>query len=133
MTTNPLAARVDPNDSPAPPHGAQTVVIVNGSVEILAVLETVMDAGHYNVVFVESCERAYSQVKRLQPELVILCVRIDDAAGFNVLSMLKLDGETRDIPVLTYTTEYDGTEADDDIAEPETVILAPKAAAVLMN
>ena len=88
---------------------AQKVVIVNGSAEILELLETVLDAGHYDVVFVESSEHAYSQIKRVQPNLVILCVRIDDMDGFQVLSMLKLDEDTRDIPVLTYTTEYEVT------------------------
>ena len=46
--------------------------------KILELLETVLDAGHYDVVFVESSEHAYSQIKRVQPNLVILCVRIDD-------------------------------------------------------
>ena len=53
---------------------AQKVVIVNGSAEMLELLETVLDAGHYDVVFVESSEHAYSQIKRVQPNLVILCV-----------------------------------------------------------
>jgi PleD family two-component response regulator len=112
---------------------AQKVVIVNGSSEMLGVLETALDAGHYDVVFVESSEHAYSQIKRVQPNLVILCVQIDDVDGFQVLSMLKLDEDTRAIPVLTYTTEYDGQEMDEDVPEPaETEIFAPKPA-VWMN
>src|SRR5881396_1287998 len=93
----------------------QKVVIVNGSPEVLELLETVLDEGHYDVVFVESTGHAYSQVKRVQPNLVILCVRIDDADGFQVLSMLKLDAETRGIPVLTYTTEYEGRETEEEL------------------
>jgi PleD family two-component response regulator len=96
---------------------AQKVVIVNGTPEILDLLETVLDAGHYDVVFVESSHHAYSQIKRVQPNLVILCVRIAEADGFQVLSMLKLDAETREIPVLTYTTEYDGHESEDEVPE----------------
>src|SRR4051812_32785327 len=71
--------------------GAQKVVIVNGSTEILELLETVLDAGHYDVVFVESAAHAYSQVKRVQPNLVVLSLRMDDLDSFRVLSMLKLD------------------------------------------
>jgi len=93
---------------------AQKVVIVNGSAEILELLETVLDAGNYDVVFVESNAHAYSQIKRVQPNLVILCVRIEDLDGFQVLSMLKLDEETRGIPVLTYTTEYEGQESEEE-------------------
>ena len=105
----------------------QKVVIVNGSPEILELLETVLEAGHYDVVFVESNEHAYSQIKRVQPHLVILCVRIDDLEGFQVLSMLKLDQETRDIPVLTYTTEYEGQEDEEDAPDlSETEMFTPK-------
>src|SRR2546426_4105126 len=107
---------------------AQKVVIVNGNAEILELLETVLDAGHYDVVFVESNAHAYSQIKRVQPNLVILCVRIDDMEGFQVLSMLKLDDETREIPVLTYTTEYEGSESgDEETPEPsDEDVFAPK-------
>jgi PleD family two-component response regulator len=113
----------------AAPNTTQKVVIVNGSTEMLELLETVLDAGHYDVVFVESSDHAYSQIKRVQPNLVILCVRIDEMDGLHVLSMLKLDAETKDIPVLTYTTEHDGREDDEEVAEPSDVeILAPKPA-----
>jgi len=112
----------------------QKVVIVNGTAEILDLLETVLDAGHYDVVFVESSQHAYSQIKRVQPNLVILCVRIEEADGFQVLSMLKLDDDTRDIPVLTYTTEYDGAEAEEEMPEPsEAEMFTSAKPAVWMN
>jgi PleD family two-component response regulator len=110
-------------------NATQKVVIVNGSTEMLELLETVLDAGHYDVVFVESSEHAYSQIKRVQPNLVILCVRIAEMDGLHVLSMLKLDAETRDIPVITYSTEYEGQEPEEEVAEPSDVeILTPKPA-----
>ncbi|HZT75745.1 MAG TPA: response regulator [Vicinamibacterales bacterium] len=108
---------------------AQKVVIVNGSSQILELLETVLDAGRYDVVFVESSQHAYSQIKRVHPDLVILCVQVDDAAGFQVLSMLKLDAETREIPILTYTTEYETNDEEDEAAEAtETEMFASKPA-----
>src|SRR5881628_925536 len=117
MMTNPSPPTDRAAGSVGPTIAAQKVVIVNGTTEILAVLETVLDAGHYDLVFVESSQHAYSQIKRVQPDLVILCVRIDDADGFQVLSMLKLDDETRAIPVLTYTTEGDSEEAEEETPE----------------
>jgi CheY-like chemotaxis protein len=101
----------------APGTGAQKVVIVNGSPQILELIETALEAGRYDIVFVESTEHAYSQIKRVQPNLVILCVRIEDMDGFQVLSMLKLDEETRGIPVLTYTNEHEGQDADEEVQE----------------
>src|SRR5881394_974540 len=114
--------------------GTQKVVIVNGSGEVFELLESVLDAGHYDVVFVESSAHAYSQIRRVQPNLVILCVRIDDAEGFQVLSMLKLDDDTRAIPVLTYTTEYDAHESEEEASEPsESEMFSGSKAAVWMN
>jgi PleD family two-component response regulator len=115
---------------PATATATQKVVIVNGSSEILELLETVLDAGHYDIVFVESNAHAYSQIKRVRPDLVILCMRFDETDGFHVLSMLKLDAETAIIPVLTYTTEYEGQPAEEESPEPaESEMFAPKPAA----
>src|ERR1700752_892654 len=90
----------------------QKVVVVNGNTEVLGMLETVLDAGRYDMVFVESSDRAYSQIKKVVQNLVILCTRIEELDGFQLLTMLKLDHETKDIPILTYTTEYEGQDFD---------------------
>src|SRR5690242_19869218 len=124
MLTNPTADRCTTKET------TQKVVIVNGSTEILELLESVLEAGHYDIVFVESSAHAYSQIKRVRPDLVILCVRVDDPAGLQVLSMLKLDADTRDIPILTYTTESDGEEDEEEAPEPsDAEAFAPKRAA----
>jgi PleD family two-component response regulator len=113
---------------------AQKVVIVNGGSQILGLLETVLKAGHYDIVFVESTEHAYSQIKRVQPNLVILYMNMDDIHGFEVLSMLKLDEETRKIPVLTYAAESEGSDSGDDVTEEssEPEVFNPKSA-IWMN
>ena len=106
----------------------QKVVVVNGSPEILEMFETVLDAGRYDMVFVESSARAYSRVRHVQPDLVIVCMRMDDTEVFQLLSMLKLDEETRNIPVVTYATpvEPDSEDAEEDaIDEDEFPIVRP--------
>ncbi len=72
--------------------------MVSKQSQLNGLLETVLDAGQYDVVFVESTEHAYSHIKRLTPHLIIVCLDIDDLDGFQVLSMLKLDSETKHIP-----------------------------------
>lgn len=110
----------------------QKVVIVNGDADILGLVDTVLEAGHYDVVFVESAVHAYSQIKKVQPNLVILCVRIDSLETFQVLSMLKLDPDTSGIPVVTYATceQSDADDEEDESSEPE--VFTTKAA-VSMN
>lgn len=96
--------------------GLQKVAVINGSSEVLELLEVVLDAGHYDVIFMDSNEHAYSQVRRLQPQMVVLCMQIEDVEAFHVLSMLKMDDDTKRIPVLTYTTEYEGQDVDGRLA-----------------
>jgi PleD family two-component response regulator len=113
----------------------QKVVVVNGGTEVLGMLEAVLDAGRYDMVFVESNDHAYSQIKKVLPNLVILCARIDHLEGFQLLTMLTLDAQTRDIPVLTYTTEYEGQDFDaaiSQLAEEEEDLL-PSRPALRMN
>jgi two-component system phosphate regulon response regulator PhoB len=90
----------------------QRVVVVNGNTDVMELLEGMLDAGRYDMVFVESSERAYTRIKQTRPNLIILCTRIDRLDGFQLLTMLKLDTDTCDIPVLTYTTEQDGQDFD---------------------
>src|SRR4026207_1141761 len=96
---------------------AAKVGVVSGNAEVLGLLETVLDAGRYDMVFVESGTRAYSQIKKVQPNLVILCTRIDELDGFQLLMMLKLDPETRRLPVLTYTTECEGQDLESTFSQ----------------
>ena len=96
---------------------SQQVVVVSKQSQLNGLLETVLDAGQYDVVFVESTEHAYSHIKRLTPHLIIVCLDIDDIDGFQVLSMLKLDSTTRNIPVVTCTVSSDDDDDRDELFE----------------
>jgi two-component system sensor histidine kinase and response regulator WspE len=113
----------------------QKVVVVNGSTEVLGMLETVLDAGRYDMIFVESGFRAYSQIKRILPDLVIVCTRIDQLDGFQLLTMLKLDPETRAVPVLTYATECEGPDDEEGFSQmaDDYDTLLPARPALSMN
>ena len=105
---------------------SQQVVVVSKQSQLNGLLETVLDAGQYDVVFVESTEHAYSHIKRLTPHLIIVCLDIDDLDGFQVLSMLKLDDETKGIPVVTCTvSQDDDVIADESLDPPDDVFRQP--------
>jgi PleD family two-component response regulator len=114
----------------------QKVVVVDGNAEILNMLEAVLDAGRYDMVFVESSNNAYTQIKKVIPNLVIVCARIEHLEAFQLLTMLKLDPETSDIPVLTYTTEYEGQDLEgviSQMAEEEEELQLTSRPALPMN
>lgn len=108
-------------------------LIVNSSRDVLQVLEPVLDAGNYDVVFVESSTHAYSQIRRIQPDLVILCLELNDGEALRVLSMLKLDAKTRDIPVITYTSAGPSPDFADEDQDDGSASVFPAPAQMLMN
>lgn len=133
MTNSPLSTTSADRTKAWP--ATHKVVIVNGSPSMAGQFESVLNGGHYDIVFVESSAHAYSQIKRVQPELVVLCVQTN-GDGLQVLSMLKLDRETRGIPVVTCTTDHDeqcadNTDNEEDDAEPPLFPLRNRA--LLMN
>ena len=107
---------------------SQQVVVVSKQSQLNGLLETVLDAGQYDVVFVESTEHAYSHIKQLTPHLIIVCLDIDDLDGFQVLSMLKLDAETKDIPLVTCTSPQDDEETPDESLDPREGVFSQPAA-----
>jgi CheY-like chemotaxis protein len=106
---------------------SQQVVVVSKQSQLNGLLETVLDAGQYDVVFVESTEHAYSHIKRLTPHLIIVCLDIDDLDGFQVLSMLKLDDETKGIPVVTCTMSQDDQVAENESLDPHDDVFSQPA------
>ena len=66
--------------------------------------ETVLDTIDHDVVLLEPVAGAYSHIKRVAPDLVVVCLAGDDMEGCRLLAMLALDRETARIPVLTYLT-----------------------------
>ena len=65
-------------------RSTRRVVVVNGNAQMLELLQVALETGRYDVVFVQSHTHAYSQVKRLQPHVVILCLHMDDLEGFQI-------------------------------------------------
>jgi CheY-like chemotaxis protein len=93
---------------PVPGHTSlqiQTIAVV-GSPEHRPPLEDMVGAGAYRVLFVDEIEGAHSRIAQVMPDRVVLCCAVDDITGFQLLSMLKADRRTRDIPALTYLGAY---------------------------
>src|SRR4029079_12181764 len=60
------------------------VVVVNGTSDVLELLESALDGGRYDLLFADAGQHAYSLIKREQPDLVVLSVNIDATEGFQL-------------------------------------------------
>ncbi len=93
---------------------SQKVVIVNGHPGMLGQLDSQLTDGHYDMVFVESTGRAYTEIRKVLPHLIVLCTHEFDLDACQLLTMLKLDIDTCAIPVMTWTPEPDDQDLDVD-------------------
>lgn len=87
----------------APRRRPRTVAVVSSHAH--PAVQEVLGAVDHDVVVIESTMHAYTQIKRVAPDLVILCLSGEDESGCQLLSMLTLDGDTARIPVLTHIFE----------------------------
>ena len=92
------------------------VAVVNGNIEILERLAEMIDGDSYEVVFLEMGEQPLQKIKEQMPNLVIVCMHVDDGLGFQLLNMLSSDSETRELQILTCVT---GIEGDSPEAVPQ--------------
>ena len=94
------------------------VMVVGGGPGVLPRVEPMLPPGAYDVEFVGMDQEPYGCILDDTPDLLVVCLKIEDAASFQFLSMLQIDPATRQLPVLTYTTESEGQALPgvDDIA-----------------
>jgi DNA-binding NarL/FixJ family response regulator len=91
MTTSPLSVMAVSNDALRP--------------ELLDRL--LVDDNDFNVIVVESIERAYSRIRQVQPDVVVLFMNIDDVGACQLLSTLHSDRGLRGLSVVTCATGPD--------------------------
>jgi hypothetical protein len=92
MSTSPLSVVAVSNDALRP--------------ELLDRL--LVDDNNINVFVVESIERAYSRIRHVQPDVVVVFMNIDDVDACRLLSILHMDHGLRSVSVVTCTTGPDG-------------------------
>ena len=130
--------RTQPGDIPHPLVRAattrhlRTAVVVVGRSDRSPVVDALFGATAWDVVFVESTARAYSQIRRVLPDVVIVCCEFDDPSAFQVLSMLKADNRTSRIPVIASMTASQVSPSESELVKHERATSC-QALATLIN
>jgi PleD family two-component response regulator len=83
----------------------QLALFIGGGTDALAHVEPILSGRAYDVEFVDMDDEPYATVAALKPDIVIVNLELEREAGFQLLTMLRLDPETAQIPVLSYVQE----------------------------
>ena len=87
----------------------QLAVFVGGGIDALAYVEPILSGRAYDVEFVASDDEPYATIAALKPDIIVVSLDLDQEAGFHLLTMLRLDPQTAQIPVLSYLHEVDAS------------------------
>ena len=66
-------------------------------------MRRILEDEQYQVSILQNGKDAFSQMKALLPDLLILDLKLGDVSGQDVLKQLKMDAVTAEIPVIVYT------------------------------
>jgi len=95
------------------------IVIADDDPNVRNVVKKRLGMAHFIVAVAEDCGKALAMIQAKNPVAVILDVQMPGGGGLSVLSKLKADPKTRDLPVMMLTGERNA----------ETVLLAMDAGA----
>ncbi|MGI6208107.1 MAG: response regulator [Anaerolineae bacterium] len=76
------------------------VVIVDDNPKTLRLFQRYLEPHRFQVTAIQDSSQALGEIRRLQPDVVLLDVMMRDVDGWQILQTLKTDPETRPIPVI---------------------------------
>ena len=91
------------------------LLIVEDDPDILKLLQTTLKFRGYRVISARNGKEGLESVKKARPAIVIADIMMPKLDGFGLVHRLRLNPETRDIPVIFITATY-VTPEDKDFA-----------------
>ena len=84
------------------PNNKKTILIVDDNPNFLRMMQVFLEKSNYKVITASGGKEGLEKAK-LQPNLILLDVRMPDMEGPEVCRHLKKSKETRDIPIIIIT------------------------------
>jgi DNA-binding response OmpR family regulator len=81
------------------------IAVVNQDTIFLSLMEELLSEEGYHTYIEKEGDKAYSNIKKDKPDLIVLDIRINDPeAGFKVIDLIRLDPDTMHIPIIVCST-----------------------------
>ena len=101
---------------PSPPPSGAQVLLVDDEPDQVEMYRVTLEDGGFTVISANTGADGVSRARELQPDLIVLDVRLPDMTGWDVCAVLKTDPRTERIPVLILTAAATPTLANDATA-----------------
>ena len=106
--------------------GKTVILVVEDELSIFELIRFNLEKEGFSVSGVHRGDEALKETRRLHPDLIILDLMLPGISGIDVCKKLRMEDETREIPVLMVTAKNDETDiilglelgADDYLTKP---------------
>lgn len=103
------------------------IVIINDDADFLDAIKIFLKDTGYSPRIIHESKSAYKKVRKIQPDLVILDIRMEGPeAGWKILDLLTLDEKTSHIPVIICTAVTKFPEGKEAWLEEHGILVLPK-------
>jgi DNA-binding response OmpR family regulator len=82
---------------------ANKVLIIDDEPAILSLVKYTLEAGGFEVHTCDSGRRAWDEIARLKPDLLLLDVMLPGVDGYSLMTQISEDGATKAMPVILLT------------------------------
>ncbi len=79
------------------------ILIIDDQSQLLSLMRRILEDEQYQVFILQDGNDAFSHMKALLPDLLILDLKLGKVSGQDILKQLKKDPITAEIPVIVYT------------------------------
>jgi DNA-binding response OmpR family regulator len=83
------------------------ILVVDDDADILAVVELILHANDFNVKTISRWEDIPHSIQIYSPDLILLDVALGGADGREICTALKKSVDTKHIPVILFSAQYD--------------------------
>ena len=83
------------------------VLICDDDEDILEVTKTILSMRGYHVETINNCDNLLEVVKKVQPDIILMDLRIPEIGGEEATRILKSTDYSKDIPVFIFSANND--------------------------
>jgi len=85
----------------------KVVLVIDDNPDLLDIVDAILSNSGYIVAKAQSGENGIEVAKALHPDLILLDINMPRMDGWEVLTLLKGQGETREVPVAIFSVRTD--------------------------
>lgn len=84
------------------------IAVINDDTTFLSLMHSLLQEKDWDTVILKESSKAYEQIKKDPPDLIILDVRMESQeSGWTVLELIKLDPATNSVPIIVCSAAVD--------------------------